>query len=135
MSAEPSETNPYRSPLSEESALGERRYRPNAELVSAGWLLRHVRLLGPVDAVIEYSGRPVGYDVIRINGRVVQRRIKWWWWVQHFSFDLATSEGIVPVRVDLQVDLLTRISRFAISAGDYILYQEPTPGAAVNEPS
>lgn len=116
--------NPYRSPLSEESDSLDLPYEPRAELLTAGWLYRKVRIMWPIDAVIEYTGRLPAYDQVKVDGRVAQRVIIWFWFANRFEFAVPTSQGPAKVQIRLRVDLWTRITRFSIAAGDRIVYRE-----------
>lgn len=117
--------NPFRSPLSEELEPADLDYEPNGKLVSSGWLYRKVHIFEPIDAMIEYSARLPGFDQVKLNGRVAQRILIWFWFATRFDFSVPTSQGPVRVQIDLSVNLRTQITRFAIAAGDRVVYREP----------
>jgi len=96
-----------------------------AALVGKGWAKRVVRLSGRVRATVEYNGRGVGYDSVRVEGR----RVRWQWqWgdSSHFEFPLPGPLGLVPAQLEARWEevLLPRVVGLRLLVGGQLAYEE-----------
>jgi len=70
-----------------------------ARLVRRGWLLRGIEVLMSDGVhVVEYNGRPVGYEQVSVD-RAIIRKLSLWWFVPEFQFWVGGHLGVVVIRV------------------------------------
>ncbi|MEM6655551.1 MAG: hypothetical protein AAF596_07100 [Planctomycetota bacterium] len=119
----PDELNPFASP-----SPVDRDDRPpttgDAVLLDRGLLMRRVRLPEPSSAVVEYSGRGLGYDAVRVDGRVAVWRWKWVWFVPRFDFHVLLDDGSIPAVLTVEIGWSLRINRLTIEVDDQLVYEE-----------
>ncbi len=122
--------NPYRSPHSVDVAWPVRGFDEgpiHAVLLEAAWRFRRVRLVGRVEAELEWNARwPI--EFVRVNGRKVQAKSAFWY-AQRFQFDLETSSHPVSIQVEVELSLLDfmmwdAVNRFAVLVDEELVYQE-----------
>jgi hypothetical protein len=71
-----------------------------AALRTWGVVRRVVQLVGEIEADVEWNGRGLGYESVRIDGVTVDRRPSSVWFVPEFEFDLPGGyQGFLEVRV------------------------------------
>jgi hypothetical protein len=105
--------NPYRSP----AKVGY--------LIESGWLYRKIQLPTPLSATVEYSGRGVGFESVRIDGLIVARKTNLLWFVPHFDFVVSTPCGDLAGAIDVRVAPWFTISRFSLAIDGKEVYSEP----------
>lgn len=96
----------------------------DAKLLKAGYLFRRIQLPAPSEAIIEYSGRGFGYDVVRVNGHVVAWDWKWVWFVHRFDFTAPLEAEPKPAVLTVEVGYTLKITRLTIEVDDRLLYEE-----------
>jgi hypothetical protein len=95
-----------------------------AELLESGMLRRVLK--ARVDSeyyIVAYEGNKLGYEQIRVNGKVVTWKRSWLWFVPRFEFLL----GSRAASVDVQVWPWFAIKGFQLILGDEIAYKEGRP--------
>ena len=70
-----------------------------SRLIDRGWLRRVIEFtLVDGSHVVEYDGRGVGYETLKVDGIVI-RKMDWLWFVPRFNSKLGGWPLIVEVRV------------------------------------
>ncbi|MDP6722175.1 MAG: hypothetical protein QGF59_26155 [Pirellulaceae bacterium] len=119
--------NPYESPRTpDELVRDDHHLREGVEsrLVASGLLYRRVIVDAPIEATIEFNGRSVFRDVVKVDGEVVASKISWWRINSLFDFALRAGERLIPVVVRLQMGRLLRLKGFRIEMAGKVVYNE-----------
>lgn len=124
--------NPYRSPTAEDADVPVIRTvdgrSVEAALIHRGWCYRKVHLSGGIEAVVEYNGRGLGFETVRVNRRVVLRAANWDWrpWghlVPHLEFQIGDDTTQIRGTIDVRGSFLG-VTAFRISIGERLVYSE-----------
>jgi len=97
--------NPYQTPKVSTTAAWPVPSNPNlpivATLTSRGWLYRHLRLGGGLEANLTWNARgPI--ETVRVNGKKASAKSPLWY-VPHFSFDLDATSSSHHVEIDVRL--------------------------------
>lgn len=72
----------------------------NCQLLDKKWLYRKFFIVTQEGLfVVEYCGRGLGYERVRVNGVPVAGGISKYWYIPRFQFGIGSKEGILNVRV------------------------------------
>jgi len=69
---------------------------------------------------IEYNGRGIGFESVKIDGRVATKTTSWFWFIPKFTFQLETLSGEINVRVGPTLS----IRSFQLILNSEVCYQE-----------
>ncbi len=78
----------------------------------------------PINAVIEYDGRGIGFETVKVNGVTIARKCSLFWFVPHFEFAFQSKSGIVQASIDVRVTPWFTLSRFVIRVENMEVYAE-----------
>lgn len=98
------------------------------EVIRRGWLLRQIRLSGDISAVVEYSGRGMGYESVRVNGIPVAESASFAWFTPRFDFELETPHGKLPTALEVRVAPWLDISGLQVAVAGVLVYAEGSFG-------
>jgi len=113
--------NPYESPNSECAPVV---FTDCVRQVERGWLRRKIHLGSPIDAVVEYRGRSVGYETVLVNDEVASRPISWVWFIPHFDFAIPTKSGELAASLDVRVSPWLTIRHMTLYVEGELVYAE-----------
>jgi hypothetical protein len=89
-------------------------------LVDRKWLYRRFEVVTREGSfVVEYNGRPIGYECVRVEERVVARIKTYVWFAPRFEFAIGTLPAVIEVRVRPWLAMQCRLS-----VGDEVLYSD-----------
>jgi hypothetical protein len=119
--------NPYAAP---EAALAGPVYHASeysAHLLRKGWIYREIAVSGPCPAVIEYDGRGLGFETVRVNGFVATRESVGFFSAAlspRFDFMIATPYGAAPARIEVKSRLGMFLAALRLSIDGKTVYSE-----------
>lgn len=92
-----------------------------AQLVKRSWLLRRFEVSdGAKTHVVEYFGRGIGWERVRVDGVDVSGGRSVWWFIPEFSFQV----GDLPARITVRVGPWLTIRSFRLEVEGIALYTE-----------
>lgn len=89
----------------------------------AYWALR---LSGAVNAVLEYDGRKVGREVVRLGEKVVAQASTFNGYNRCFELEAATARGPLPLVLEVRVSLWAAIESVTLRLAGRTIYYEHT---------
>ncbi len=104
--------------------------RCTGKLEKAAGARRSVRLLGPVEGVLEYDGQGAGYEAVRFNGAEVARVLNHtvlpipYYLAPRIEFRLATASGDVRGAVEVRTGGFRKLSGFRLVLDNETVYAE-----------
>jgi len=76
------------------------------EVVQQAWLKRAYKVETDEGSfLIEYNGRGIGYETVRVNGEVVSRPRSWFWFVPHFDFFVGSMVAAIDVKIGITLSI------------------------------
>ena len=125
--------NPYAAPI-EACAVGstERMLVAGARstLLASGLLYRRVAVEAPIEAVIEFNGRSVWRDVVKIDDRVAVWKTSWYRIAPELQLELRADGAVLPVVISVRLGRFLRMRAFTIRIGDRVVYREAAASLA-----
>ena len=128
MSDTPPSLNPYVSPRAS-SFEGPHGHSEEifARVLRRRWLVRRLALFGRSDAVIEYNGRGLGHETIRVNGQIAKR--VWARWSQTYftpclEFQIPVGTRHLNARVEVKTAWLAFLGGFRLVVCEEVVYSE-----------
>lgn len=119
--------NPYQAPKTSATAAWPVPSNPSlpivATLAGRGWLYRHLRLGGGLEADLTWNGRgPI--ETVRVNGKKIAT--KWpLWYAPHFSLVVDATSSQHQIEVDVRLYLLPlAVKAFRVRIDGTIVYSE-----------
>lgn len=73
-----------------------------ASLLSRGWVYRRILIIGPITAEVEYNGRGLGFETVRVDGEIVARQSSPWTLAPCLRFTISAGSRLVPARIDVR---------------------------------
>ena len=101
-------------------AAGEAR----SKLLTAGLLFRRVAVEAPIEATIEFNGRGLCWDVIKVNSHVAARRMSWYRITPRFRFSVWAGEEPLPIEINLRTGHFLKLLSFQILVDNVTVYSE-----------
>jgi hypothetical protein len=95
-----------------------------AEVIRNESLRWAVRLTGGVVGVVEYDGRGVGSETVRVDGWVVVRKGSFGGYCPRFDFTLPSTGGAVPACLEVRVSLWLAITALRLTVGETVVHAE-----------
>ena len=90
-------------------------------LLETRWLYRRFEVVTPEGQfIVEYDGRGMGYESIRVNGIEAVRLPSYLWYVPRFEFMIGTIPAILEVRVWIWM----AVKSLTLSMASTLLYDE-----------
>ena len=89
----------------------------------ARWALR---LSGAVNALLEYDGRRVGREVVRLDEKVIAEASTFSGYNRRFELQVVTAGGKVPLVLEVRVSLWAAIEAVTLHLDGQALYYEDT---------
>lgn len=122
--------NPYESPRHAQRLpgidVGGWREGIDVRLEASGLLYRRLRVRAPFQAVVEFEGKGLWWDTVRVNDRVATWSISWWTITNRLGFFLIIGDEPVELSIELKPTYTLGFRRFALKMGDVTLYREPS---------
>lgn len=121
----PIDDNPYASPHATDCELVHPHPDIYGVLLGRSWVYRRIELHGRSNAVIEYNGRGLGYETVRVNGDIVARVSgNAVGFTTPIDFEIPSRERSFSARLEIKTSFLLFLGAFRLLIDGAVVYLE-----------